>query len=80
MKNVRGEDVYIIQPTSNPTNDSLMELLIIIDALKRASAQRIVAVLPYFGYAVKTENQVLAHRLVLNWLPTLLPQLAQIRF
>ncbi|MBL4601351.1 MAG: ribose-phosphate pyrophosphokinase [Emcibacteraceae bacterium] len=50
-ENVRGEDVYIIQPTSNPTNDSLMELLIIIDALKRASAQRIVAVLPYFGYA-----------------------------
>ena len=50
-ENVRGEDVYIIQPTSNPTNDNLMELLIIIDALKRASAQRIVAVLPYFGYA-----------------------------
>lgn len=51
QENVRGEDVYIIQPTSNPTNDTLMELLIIIDALRRASAQRIVAVLPYFGYA-----------------------------
>lgn len=51
QENVRGEDVYIIQPTSNPTNDNFMELLIIIDALKRASAKRIVAVLPYFGYA-----------------------------
>lgn len=51
QENVRGEDVYVIQPTSNPTNDSVMELLIVIDALKRASAQRIVAVIPYFGYA-----------------------------
>ena len=51
QENVRGEDVYVIQPTSNPTNDNFMELLIIIDALKRASAKRIVAVLPYFGYA-----------------------------
>ncbi len=49
--NMRGEDVYIIQPTSSPANDSLMELLIIIDALKRASAGRITAVTPYFGYA-----------------------------
>ncbi len=51
QENVRGEDVYVIQPTSNPTNDNVMELLIIIDALKRASAKRIVAVIPYFGYA-----------------------------
>lgn len=51
QENVRGEDVYVVQPTSFPTNDNLMELLIIIDALKRASAQRIVAVIPYFGYA-----------------------------
>jgi len=51
QENVRGEDVYVIQPTSNPTNDNVMELLIVIDALKRASAQRIVAVIPYFGYA-----------------------------
>jgi ribose-phosphate pyrophosphokinase len=50
-ENVRGEDVYVIQPTSNPTNDSVMELLIVIDALKRASAKRIVAVIPYYGYA-----------------------------
>jgi ribose-phosphate pyrophosphokinase len=51
QENVRGEDVFIIQSTSFPANDHLMELLIIIDALKRASAKRITAVLPYFGYA-----------------------------
>lgn len=49
--NVRGEDVFIIQPTSNPANDNLMELLIMTDALRRSSAQRITAVIPYFGYA-----------------------------
>ena len=49
--NVRGRDVYVIQSTCNPGNDYLMELLILIDALKRASAWRITAVLPYFGYA-----------------------------
>jgi ribose-phosphate pyrophosphokinase len=51
QENVRGEDVFVIQSTSYPANDHLMELLIIIDALKRASARRITAVLPYFGYA-----------------------------
>lgn len=50
-ENVRGHDVFVIQSTSNPSNNNLMELLIMIDALKRASAQRITAVLPYFGYA-----------------------------
>lgn len=50
-ENVRGHDVFVIQSTSDPSNDNLMELLIMIDALKRASAQRITAVLPYFGYA-----------------------------
>ena len=50
-ENVRGEDVYIIQPTSSPANDNLMELLIIIDACRRSSARRITAVIPYFGYA-----------------------------
>jgi len=50
-ENVRGHDVFIVQSTCYPTNDNLMELLIMIDALKRASAQRITAVLPYFGYA-----------------------------
>ncbi|MBV0891588.1 ribose-phosphate pyrophosphokinase [Paracoccus sp. Z118] len=50
-ENVRGEDMFIIQPTSNPANDNLMELLIITDALRRSSAARITAVIPYFGYA-----------------------------
>jgi ribose-phosphate pyrophosphokinase len=51
LENVRGEDVFVIQSTSYPANDNLMELLIICDALRRASAKRITAVLPYFGYA-----------------------------
>jgi ribose-phosphate pyrophosphokinase len=51
FENVRGEDMFIIQPTSNPANDNLMELLIISDALRRSSAHRITAVIPYFGYA-----------------------------
>jgi ribose-phosphate pyrophosphokinase len=51
QENMRGEDVFIIQSTSYPTNDHLMELLILIDALRRASARRITAVVPYFGYA-----------------------------
>jgi ribose-phosphate pyrophosphokinase len=51
QENVRGSDVYIIQSTSFPANDHLMELLIITDALRRASARRITAVIPYFGYA-----------------------------
>jgi ribose-phosphate pyrophosphokinase len=50
-ENVRGEDMFVIQSTSHPANDNLMELLIIIDALRRSSAKRITAVLPYFGYA-----------------------------
>src|ERR1700750_1836445 len=51
QENVRGEDVFVIQSTSFPANDNLMELLICIDALRRSSAKRITAVLPYFGYA-----------------------------
>jgi len=51
FENVRGEDMFIIQPTSNPANDNLMELLIMADALRRSSARRVTAVLPYFGYA-----------------------------
>ena len=50
-ENVRGKDVFIVQPTCPPSNDNLMELLIMIDALRRASAHRITAVIPYFGYA-----------------------------
>ncbi|MEM6373016.1 MAG: ribose-phosphate pyrophosphokinase [Pseudomonadota bacterium] len=51
FENVRGEDMFIIQSTSNPANDNLMELLIMCDALRRSSAARITAVIPYFGYA-----------------------------
>lgn len=50
-ENVRGEDIFIVQSTSSPTNDNIMELLIATDALRRASARRITAVIPYFGYA-----------------------------
>ena len=51
MENVRGRDVFIVQPTCVPTNDNLMELIVMIDAMRRASAGRITAVMPYFGYA-----------------------------
>src|SRR5947209_14704426 len=51
QENVRGEDMFVLHSTSYPANDNLMELLIIIDALRRASARRITAVIPYFGYA-----------------------------
>jgi len=51
QENVRGEDVFVVQPTSTPVDRNLMELLLILDALKRASAKRITAVLPYYGYA-----------------------------
>lgn len=51
QENVRGEDVFLVQPTSFPANDHMMELLVCIDALRRASARRITAVIPYFGYA-----------------------------
>lgn len=50
-ENMRGEDVFVVQPTSFPSNDHIMELLVIIDALKRSSAKRITAVIPYYGYA-----------------------------
>lgn len=50
-ENVRGKDVFVIQPTCSPTNENLMELLVMMDALKRASAARITAVMPYYGYA-----------------------------
>ena len=51
LENVRGEDVFVVQSTCYPTNDNLMELLVIIDALRRGSARRITAVMPYYGYA-----------------------------
>jgi ribose-phosphate pyrophosphokinase len=51
MENVRGKDVFVLQSTCHPTNDNLMEILVIVDALKRASAARVTAAIPYFGYA-----------------------------
>ena len=51
QENVRGRDVFVVQPTCAPTNDHLIELLVIIDALRWASVGRVTAVLPYFGYA-----------------------------
>ena len=50
-ENVRGKDVYIIQPTSPPVNETLMELLLMISTMRRASARKITAVIPYYGYA-----------------------------
>ena len=60
QENVRGADVFVIQSTSFPANDHLMELLIIIDALRRSSARRITAVIPYFGYA-RQDRKPAAH-------------------
>src|SRR5213082_1478003 len=51
LENVRGRDVFILQSTCAPTNDNLMEILVMVDALKRASAARVTAAVPYFGYA-----------------------------
>jgi len=51
MENIRGEDVFVIQSTSSPANDNLMELLVMLDALRRSSARRVTAVVPYYGYA-----------------------------
>jgi ribose-phosphate pyrophosphokinase len=59
LENVRGEDAFVIQPTSYPVNDSLMELLITLDALRRASARRVTAVIPYFGITEAGANRVL---------------------
>ena len=57
LENVRGRDVFIVQSTSPPANDHLMELLIMVDACRRASAARITAVIPYFGYARQDRRQ-----------------------
>jgi len=51
LENIRGEDVFVIQSTSSPANDNLMELLVMLDALRRSSARRVTAVVPYYGYA-----------------------------
>lgn len=73
LENVRGSDAYIIQPTCSPTNDNLMELLIMSDALSRASASRITAVIPYYGYArqdrrVRSARVPITAKLVANML------------
>ena len=66
-ESVRGADVFIIQPTCAPVNEHLMELLIMIDAIRRASARRITAVIPYYGYA-RQERKSRARDLFLqNW-------------
>jgi ribose-phosphate pyrophosphokinase len=77
-ENVRGGDVFVVQPTCPPVNDNLMELLVMIDALKRASARRITAVLPYYGYArqdrkvqprVPITAKLVADLITAGWLP-----------
>lgn len=74
QQTVRGQDVFVIQPTSPPVNDHLMELLLLVDALKRASARQVCAVIPYFGYArqdrKKTGRVPISARLVANLLET----------
>nr|WP_170310649.1 ribose-phosphate pyrophosphokinase [Leucothrix arctica] len=75
LENVRGQDVFVIQPTCAPTNDSLMELLIMVDALYRASAGRITAVIPYYGYArqdrrVRSRRVPISAKLVADMLST----------
>ena len=73
LENVRGGDVFIVQPTSNPTNDNLMDLLVMVDAMRRASADRITAVIPYYGYArqdrrVRSARVPITAKLVANML------------
>ena len=73
VENVRGKDVFIIQPTCVPTNDNLMELLVMIDAINRASSNRVTAVIPYFGYArqdrrVRSQRVPITAKVVANML------------
>ncbi|MEH6455491.1 MAG: ribose-phosphate pyrophosphokinase-like domain-containing protein, partial [Cocleimonas sp.] len=65
LENVRGRDVFVVQPTCAPTNDHLMEMLIMVDALYRASAGRITAVMPYFGYA-RQDRRVRSRRVPIS--------------
>jgi len=72
-ENVRGKDVFLVQPTCAPTNDNLMELLVMVDAVRRASAERITAVVPYFGYArqdrrVRSQRVPITAKVVANML------------
>lgn len=75
LENVRGKDVFVVQPTCAPANDTLMEVMIMVDALKRASAGRITAALPYFGYArqdrrVRSMRVAISAKVVANMLET----------
>lgn len=74
LETVRGADVFVLQPTCPPVNDNLMELLILIDALRRASARRVVAVIPYYGYARQDRKHTgrvpISARLVANMIET----------
>lgn len=73
-ENVRGGDIFIIQSTCAPTNDNLMELVVMVDALRRASAGRITAVIPYFGYRARTVASVpLVYQSLRKWLQTSSP-------
>src|SRR5260370_2444364 len=72
-ENIRGRDVFIVQPTSPPTNEHLMELLIMVDAARRASADRITAVIPFFGYARQDPQDQPPLPLPPKLLPNLLP-------
>ncbi len=72
-ENVRGKDVFVVQPTCTPTNDNLMELLVMIDAIKRASSDRVTAVIPYYGYArqdrrVRSQRVPITAKVVANML------------
>ena len=69
-ESVRGADVFVVQPTCTPVNHHLMELLLMLDALKRASAARITAVIPYYGYAKQEKKSAPASRSRPNWSPT----------
>jgi ribose-phosphate pyrophosphokinase len=75
LENVRGKDVFVLQPTCAPTNDHLMELILMVDALKRSSAGRITAAMPYFGYArqdrrVRSMRVAISAKVVANMLET----------
>jgi len=73
LENVRGGDIFIVQPVCKPTNDNLMDLLVMVDAMRRASADRITAVIPYYGYArqdrrVRSARVPISAKLVANML------------
>src|SRR3569833_3394201 len=61
MENVRGKDVFIVQPTCQPTNDNLMELMVMVDAARRSSAARVTTVIPYFGYSRQDRRTQTTH-------------------